>query len=93
MRGVGDLEELLAEIGAFADTAIEHDRLAEEARQAVRDRLPRARELGAGPAQLERTVKQLFVERSIRRWTAGHVPEPTAERPKRKRAGAAPSES
>lgn len=93
MRGVTELEQLLAELAADADEAIEHEALAEAARQRIRAKLPRARELGAGPAQLERTVKSLFVERSIRRWTSDHTPQPDVERPKRKRPGAAPDGS
>jgi hypothetical protein len=93
MKGVKELDELLAELASFADTAIEHDRIAEDARQAIRDRLPKARKLGAGPALLERTVKSLYVEKTISRWTADDTPDASKPRPKRKRPGAAPNGS
>jgi hypothetical protein len=94
MRDVSDLDELLVQLAADADQALEHDRLAEEFRQRVRANLPAARRLGAGPAKLERTIKSLYVERTISRWTAGDAPEVAPEtRPKRKRPGGAPSNS
>lgn len=94
MRGVSDLEEVLEQLAADADQALEHDRLAEQFRQRVRANLPIARRLGAGPAKLERTIKSLYVERTIGRWTADDVPEvPPESKPKRKRPGAAPNGS
>jgi hypothetical protein len=92
MRGVDELTELLEELAADADQALEHDRLAEEARQRVRAKLPAARKAGAGPAQLERTIKSLYVSATISRWTSGDVPK-GAPRGKRKRPGAAPNGS
>lgn len=92
MRGVSDLDELLAQLAADASQALEHDRLAEEYRQKVRANLPRARSLGAGPALLERTIKTLWVERTIARWTAGSAPA-GQKTSKRKRPGAAPNGS
>jgi hypothetical protein len=93
MKGVSDLTDLLAELAADADEALRYDALAEAARQRVRARLPEARRRGAGPALLERTIKSLYVERTISRWTSGDVPEGEVERPKRKRPGAAPNGS
>jgi hypothetical protein len=92
MRDVSELDDLLEQLAADADQALEHDRLAEEFRQRVRANLPAARRLGAGPAKLERTIKSLWVERTISRWTAGEAPK-GAPRPKRKRPGAAPNGS
>jgi hypothetical protein len=92
MRDVDELTELLAELAADADAALEYDRLAEERRARVRANLPRARKAGAGVQELERTIKSLYVARTISRWTAGSA---SADRPrsKRKRPGAAPNGS
>lgn len=92
MRGVDELTELLDELAADAREALEHDRLAEEARQRVRAKLPRARKAGAGPALLERTIGSLYVQATISRWTSGDA---SADKPrgKRKRPGAAPNGS
>ena len=89
MGGVSELTDLLKELAADADAAIEYERLAEERRQRIRQNLPRARKAGAGVAELERTIKSLYVYATISRWTSGAAP---AERPtrRRKRAGAAP---
>lgn len=86
---VKKLDALLDEIEADALKAIEYDRLAEEMRQRVRAKLPKARALGAGPSLLERRVHSLFVTRTISRWTAGSAPQdkPTSTR-KRPGAGA-----
>ena len=92
MRGVTELDEVLEQLAADADQALEHDRLAEEYRQRVRANLPRARSLGAGPAALERTIKSLWVERTISRWTKGDAAADKAPG-KRKRPGAAPNGS
>jgi hypothetical protein len=92
MRGVDELTELLAELAADAKTALEHDRLAEEARRRVRANLPRARKAGAGVAELERTIGSLYVSATISRWTSGDAPK-GAPRGKRKRPGAAPNGS
>lgn len=89
MRGVSDLTELLAELAADAQEAIEHDRLAEQARERVRAKLPLARQAGATPTVLERTIGSLYVSRTIARWTKDDVPAERA-RGRRKRAGAAP---
>jgi hypothetical protein len=89
MRGVDELTELLESLAADAEAALEYDRLAEERRQRIRRNLPKAREAGAGVAELERTIKSVYVARTISRWTAESAP---AERPKRnrKRPGAGP---
>lgn len=93
MKGVDELTELLEELAADAKAALEHDRLAEEARQRVRANLPRARKAGAGPTQLERTIGSLYVSATISRWTSGDQPQASPPRPKRKRPGAAPNAS
>jgi hypothetical protein len=90
MRGVTELTELLAELAADAQEAIDADRVAEAARARVRAKLPLARSRGAGPRELERTIQSLYVERTIARWTAGDAPAAPAKR-HRKRPGAAPS--
>jgi hypothetical protein len=83
------LDELLAELATDAADAIKHDRLAEEARQRVRAKLPRARKLGAGPSQLERTIQQLYVARTIGQMTKPGG-APGGPKQGRKRPGAAP---
>jgi hypothetical protein len=92
MRGVSDLTEDLAALAADAETAIKHDRLAEEARERIRARLPAARSKGASPTELERTIHSLYVSRTIARWTSGNAPDAPPRR-HRKRPGAAPSQS
>lgn len=89
MEGVSELTDLLKELAADAEAAIEYDRLAEEHRKRIRKNLPRAREAGAGVAELERTIRSLYVYATISRWTSGDSP---VARPasRRKRAGAAP---
>ena len=92
MRGVDELTELLEELAADADKALEYEALAEQYRQRVRTKLPRARKAGAGPAELERTIKSLFVQATISRWTSGDAPVDRKRR-NRKRPGAAPAGS
>lgn len=86
------MEQLLAELAADASEALEHDALAEAARERIRAKLPAARKAGAGPAKLERTIKSIYVQGTISRWTAGDAPK-GAPHPKRKRPGAAPNGS
>lgn len=89
---VDELTELLAKLAADAAAAREHERLAEEHRERVRQNLPRARRAGAGVAELERTIGSLYVQRTISRWTAGSAPE-GKPRSKRKRPGAGPADA
>jgi hypothetical protein len=90
MRGVSELDDLLAALAADADVVIKHDRIAQAARDRIRARLPEAYARGAGITELERTIKQLYVQRSISRIVTGQPAE--TSRPRRKRAGAAPDE-
>jgi hypothetical protein len=90
LRGVDEVETLLAETEADALEALKHDALAELARKRVKARLPKLRALDVGPAELERTVHQLYTATTISRWTADFAPETTVRRGRRKRPGAAP---
>lgn len=92
MRGVDKLTELLKELAADAEAALEYDRLAEERRQRIRTNLVKARKEGAGVAQLERTIGSLYVGATISRWTSGSAPADRS-RSTRKRPGAAPNGS
>lgn len=85
------MTELLAELAADADVVLEHDAIAEAARQRIRAKLPQALEAGAGAAELERTIKSIYVARTITRWNAGSDAAKPPSR--RKRAGAGPSAS
>jgi hypothetical protein len=96
MRGVDDLDQLLAELAADAAVVIEHEPIAQAARDRIRANLPKARRRGVGPTELERLIQGIFVERTISRWTANDVPggDQRSERPRvarRKRPGAPPS--
>lgn len=92
LRDVDEVETLLAETEADALTALKHDALAEQARQRVKARLPQLRALDVGPAELERTVHQLYTATTISRWTADFAPQETVRRGRRKRPGAAPGD-
>lgn len=91
LRGVNEVETLLAELEADALAAQEHDALAEQFRQRVKEKLPRARKLDVGPAELERRIHQLYTATTISRWTADVAPQETVRRGRRKRPGAAPT--
>jgi len=85
-----DLEALLAELEKHAAAVVRADRVAEEHRQAIRDLLPKARQGGAGPAELERRIKGIYAAGTISRWTA----MPGAPRGRKKKpAGRASAES
>lgn len=90
LRGVDEVKTLLDEIEADSLLALEHDALAEEARQRVRAKLPEARKLDVGPAELERRTHQLWTATTISRWTASFAPENSTRRGRRKRSGGAP---
>lgn len=92
MRGVDELTEVLEALAADADEALRYEQLAEERRERIRENLVKARKMGAGPAELERTIKSIYVSRTISRWTKDAEPAGTPRRP-RKRPGAAPSGS
>lgn len=64
-----DLEALLAELEKHATAVVRADRVADEHRRAIRALLPEARDLGAGPAELERTIKGIYVAGTISKWT------------------------
>ena len=89
MRGVDKLTELLEQLAADAEAAIEYDRLAEERRARVRANLPLAHEQGAGVTLLERTIHSLYVSKTIGRYVNGEPAEKSKSR--RKRPGAAPT--
>ena len=89
MRGVDELTDLLKQLAADAEEAIEHDRRAEECRARVRANLPEAYRRGAGVTLLERTIHSLYVGKTITRWVVGE-PDDKPKRP-RKRPGAAPT--
>lgn len=91
MKGVDELNALLKELADDAEAALKYDRLAEERRQRIRANLPRARKAGAGPAELERTIRSIYVQATISRWTSGSAPKGAPAR-RRKRPGAAPAE-
>jgi hypothetical protein len=85
-----DLEALLEELEKHAAAAVRADKVAEGHRKAIRDLLPKAREKGAGPAELERTIKGIYAAGTISRWTA----KPGAPRGRKKKpAGRASGES
>ena len=85
-----DLEALLAELERHAAAAVRADKVAEDHRKAIRDLLPAARKKGAGPAELARTIKNIYAAGTISRWTA----EPGAPRGRKKKpAGRAPDKS
>jgi hypothetical protein len=90
LRGVDEVETLLAALEADAVAALKYDALAEERRQRVRVNLPEARKLNVGPAELERRIHQLFTATTISRWTADVAPPETVRRGRRKRPGAGP---
>lgn len=90
MRGVSELTDLLKQLADDAAEAQKYDGLAEEYRRRVRENLPRAREKGAGVAELERTINSLYVGATISRWTSGSA-SADGPRAKRKRPGAAPT--
>lgn len=92
MRGVDELTELLQALAADADAALRYEELAEQHRARIRANLPLARKAGAGPAELERTIKSLYVQATISRWTSKSAPADKSRR-RRKRPGAAPSGS
>jgi ElaB/YqjD/DUF883 family membrane-anchored ribosome-binding protein len=66
---VEDVENDLKELAALADDVLSHEAAAEEARAAIRARLPEVRAKGVGPAKLERTIKSVYVRDTISRWT------------------------
>ena len=67
---VGDkLEALLEELEKHAAAVVRADRVADEHRKAIRELLPEARQAGAGPAELERTIKGIYVAGTISKWT------------------------
>ena len=83
-----DLEALLAELERHATAAVRHDKMAEDHKEEIRKLLPRARLAGAGPAELERTIRHIYAAGTISRWTA----TPGAPRGrKRKPKGQAPN--
>lgn len=84
------MTELLAELAADAEVVLEHDAIAEQARQRIRAKLPLALKAGAGAAELERTIKSIYVARSITRWYPGGEQPGDKPRSRRKRPGAAP---
>ena len=84
------MTDLLRELADDASAALKYEELAEEHRQRVRAKLPAARQAGAGVAELEQTIGQLYVAATISRWTSGSVPAGAPNR-KRKRPGAARS--
>ena len=90
LRGVDEVETLLAEIEADALEALRYDDLAEQARRRVRAKLPEARKADVGPAELERRTHQLWTATTISRWTASFAPENSTRRGRRKRSGGAP---
>lgn len=82
-----DLEALLDQLERHAAAVARADKVAEEHRQAIRELLPQARKAGAGPAELERTIKGIYAAGTISRWTA----QPGAPRGRKKKpAGRAP---
>lgn len=84
------MEALLAELERHAAAAVRADKVAEDHRKAIRDLLPAARKKGAGPAELARTIKNIYAAGTISRWTA----EPGAPRGRKKKpAGRAPDKS
>lgn len=89
---VDKLTELLRELAADADAALKYEALAEQHRQRIRENLPKARQEGAGVAELERTIKSVFVGATISRWTSGSAPK-ERKRSNRKRPGAGPASS
>lgn len=89
---VDELTELLHQLAADADAVLEHETVAEQHRQRIRENLPKARAAGAGVAQLERTIKSVYVGATISRWTSGAAPE-GKPRSNRKRPGAGPAAS
>jgi len=81
-------DNVVAELIAEARAALDAEEAAERHRERVRELLPQARQLGHGPADLERMIGSLYVARTISRWT---VDEAAPRRPgRRKRPGAAP---
>jgi len=64
-----DLDTVLEQLGLLADEAIAADEIADARREAIRKLLPDARKLGAGPAELERVIKGIYVSGTISRWT------------------------
>jgi len=81
------LNDLLAELARDAAEVEEYDPKAEAARQRIRDKLPQARALGAGPAELERAIRGIYTAKSISRWTDESAPG-DQRRGRRKRNGA-----
>jgi hypothetical protein len=75
------LEALLDELEKHAAAAARADKVAEEHRLAIRELLPKARQAGAGPAELERTIKGIYAAGTISRWTA----QPGAPRGRKKK--------
>lgn len=63
------MEALLKELEEHAAAAVRADATADRHRQAIRELLPQARAEGAGPAELERAIKGIYVAGTISRWT------------------------
>lgn len=83
-------DDVVLELIAEARAALEHEEAAERHRERVRELLPEARKAGHGPADLERMIGQLYVARTISRWTADSA-APAPRRGRRKRPGAGPT--
>lgn len=75
------MDALLEELEKHASAVVRADRVADEHRKAIRDLLPQARKLGAGPAELERTIKGIYVAGTISKWTR----QPGAPRGRKKK--------
>lgn len=83
-----DLEALLAELERHASAVVRADRVADDHRKAIRELLPQARKAGAGPAELERTIKGIYVAGTISKWTR----QPGAPRGRKKKPPARAAE-
>lgn len=79
-----DLEALLAELEKHAAAVVRADKVADEHRRAIRELLPAARKAGAGPAELERRIKGIYVAGTISKWTR----QPGAPRGRKKKPAA-----
>ena len=87
MRDVDEMTELLDALADDAAGARKYEALAEKHRERIRANLPRTQGR-RWRGRLERTIRPIYVGRTISRWTADDAPG--CGRSARKRPGAAP---
>ena len=87
-----ELKATLKELAEHADAAVKADKVADAHRQAIRGLLPKAREQGAGPAELARVIKEIYAAGTISLWTKDFA-RPDRKGPGRRKATARPSQT